>query len=304
MNPFDRSMPLSGRLLLFLGVLLGGFPWGACQSAPKERVATSRPHLETARRISRPGLRLYSPLPSPDGKWVAASGHLGRGLYVMPADGSGPPIPVARDYRGPKAWQAGALHFGHHRILAWHPDGHTSPGRATWRELWDEDLGELLAGNELGSLFFHPKEGTLTWLTRDGRRVVRGQGLAWGAAAPPRGRFAAWSSGPFEEARLHVWEPATDRTWELGRGLHPAWSPDGSRLVFARPTEFTRTGSLLGVRRSRLWLWTPGSARPVPLDVQGGSAPMEPVFGPEGRFVYCSDWLDGTIYRLDLGGRP
>ena len=257
-------------------------------------------------RLNPNGPYLVSPLPSPDGHWVAASGRLGVGLYLVPADGRGEPKLIEEGYRGPRAWTDAplALNFGQDLVVAWIPGrSRRVEGRALWRKDWDEELGQRMGWTRFGEVFFHPKKGTVTLIDPTGERTVRGDFNAWGARLAPDGARLAWCSGTLADPRLFVWDLASGKVRDLGRGVQPSWSPDGRRLLFVRPERLRRYGGYTRVVSSQLLFWTVGSREPVRLPLRRGLAPMEPVFGPRGEWLYFSDWSDGTLYGARLEGK-
>lgn len=260
--------------------------------------------LRTPLRLNPSGPYLVSPRPSPDGHWVAAAGRGGVGVYVVSAEGSGPVRRVDSSYRGPRAWSASpvALHFGHLSPVAWLPrSGRTEAGRAIWQSEWDETLGRFLARGAAGSVYHHPRLGTVTLVRRDGSTEVRGQGRAWGARVSPDAARVAWCTGTLGQPRLFVWTFGSDRIQALGAGAQPAWSPDSVRLLFVRPLALRRFGGHTTVERSELRLWSGGAGAPVRLATRIGHAPMEPTFGPDGQTIYYVDWRDGGLFRASLG---
>ena len=299
----SRRAAAVGHVVAALALAATGCNGAGDGPIPSSRA--SRP-LVAPLRLSPPGIRLFSPRPSPDGRWVAVSGSLGRGLFVLPTDGTGRLVVVDEAYRGPTAWtEASALVFGHERKKAFRPaTGRTEETVASWHGPWDDRYGSLLAASTHGRLYHHPREGTVTWVDPEGRAHVQGDEMAWGAVADPTGRMVAWCAGRLSRARLRVWDLATGRVYDLGRGTHPAWSASGRLLVFARPLEAGRSGSLVEIRRSELLAWRPGLESPRPLFQPNSAAPMEPAVGPKGRYVYFSDWTEGAIYRLEIGGVP
>ena len=100
-----------------------------------------------------------------------------------------------------------------------------------------------LAGD--GSLAYVPGtvgatlEGTLVWVSRDGREVepIAGEPLEFprNLRLSPDGRRLALTIGPINEGDLWVYDlegrPPTPLTFE-GHNLYPVWMPDGTRVAF------------------------------------------------------------------------
>ncbi len=257
-------------------------------------------------RINPKGPYLLSPLPGPEGQWLAASGRLGKGLVVISTDGRGSLLVLDESYRGPKAWTAkpAALNFGHELVEAWLPaTRRRGVGHAVWHREWEEELGRLVGRTPFGEVFHHPKKGTVTLVSIDGEQKVRGGFEAWGVRLSPDGLRVAWCSGTLAAARLFVWELGEDRVIPLGRGAQPAWSSDGHRLVFVRPEKLRRIDGYTTVVRSELRVWTVGREDSQSLPLRKGLAPMDPVFGPAGKWLYFSDWRDGALFAVRWDGQ-
>lgn len=298
--------------MVFVGV--GDFPR---ESSARSLDKNSRQALEALEPTLSPPIRLnpngpflVSPQASPDGKWIRAFGRKGMGLFVIPADGIGSPSVLDGKYRGPARWISDkvALVFGHDDIRQWVPGKGVSPGqKPSDSPKWGEDFGRFLGRGPIGAFYHHPKLGTVTLVLADGGIKERGDGQAWGARLAPGKSLIAWCTGNLANPHLFVWIPSSEKVVDLGTGAYPAWFPDGQRLVFARPLEVTRVNGKGVVRQSELWFWALASNGPVRLNTEVGRTPMEPWVGPEGRYIFYSDWLDGALYRVSLswqGGKP
>ncbi len=246
-----------------------------------------------------------SPLPSPDGQWVAYSGLRGVGLYVARTDGSGAPRVVDRTYQGPRAWAPGAtaLHFGQETVLAWRPDrADLGAGRRLWDQPWDEDLGRVIRDGPTETWFHHPKRGTVSVERLGAPSETLVDRDAWGVALSPDGRWVAYSTGSLAEPALHLLDARTRLTRELGRGVHPAWLPDGTALIFARPAGVERHEGRGQVTGSELMVHGLVSGSTRALTATPDRVEMQPRVSADGRFVVFSDWRGGGIYRAELYG--
>ncbi|MBN1611315.1 MAG: hypothetical protein JW940_32075, partial [Polyangiaceae bacterium] len=193
-----------------------------CQSPPSGDPAVSQTQPAQAetgplrlaaperwQRLNPDGPFLVSPRLSPDGRWVAASGRLGVGLYVVATDGSSGLQTLDVEYRGPRGWSDApvALHFGHDEVHAWRRGGlEPGSGRRVWERPWDDDLGLCVRSDRRGSWYHHPREGTVAFEPEGASPELVVDFGAWGVVVSPTGRYAVWSTGTLREPRLWLYD--------------------------------------------------------------------------------------------------
>lgn len=312
-------------LLAGLGCEEGGPP-----SAPEQRARAQRgvappdgpgpkqgplrlapPHRWT--RLNPAGPPLYTPRPSPDGRWLAASGRGGVGLHVVEIAGPGAVLAVDPARRGPWAWLGGraALRFGADAGARreWRPGRSVTPagaGADPWERPWDEERGELLWQGPAGAWHHHPKRGTVTFTAPGAAPRAVAEHGAWGAVADSGGRFVAWSTGTLAESRLYAHDRARDETRSLGAGLHPAWLPGRGVVIYAVPAGVSRGPGGANVTGAELWVYDVRTGAQRALTATADRAEMEPAVAPAADAVFLADWQGGGIWRAPLlgGGAP
>jgi|GEM_PF-1306133 len=143
------------------------------------------------------------------------------------------------------------------------------------------------------------------------RRVNLAEMDAWGPRVASDGRRVAWCEGHLHAAELVV--AALDgRVLFRGRGAHPAWLPDGVRLVYAEPAPAVGYDGRPFVGSADLWLLDVRDGGRVRLTDTPESIEMEPAISPQGTRLAWADWHDGSIHVARLvagpaakeGGRP
>jgi Tol biopolymer transport system component len=258
-----------------------------------------------------------SPRWSPDGRWLLVAGRGGVGLRLLDPDGRGDRL----------------LHAAAGAPFGWLPDGRvfgTLPGVEPLRVAIDParavaepavaSAGSSVpasAGSPPGTaaevlreagflrVLFEPYRGRLTVRFGDGERVLS-EGGAWGARVSPDGARVVWCEGPLAAAELFVGEFADGAVRPLGRGVQPAWMPDGRRIVFSRPVPAAGAPGIVAAALRTVDLRDGGAV--ALLDLPGMIA-MEPDVAPGGDRVAFADWTTGRIGVLrpcpaPVGGAP
>lgn len=260
-------------------------------------------------RLNPAGPELYSPRVSPDGKWVAAAGRGGRGLYVVASAARGSVAAVDPSRVGPWAWASGpvALHFGiageaprvylpDRRVIA------TRGAKTPWETSVDEELGERIWAGPDGAWYHHPKLGTITRVPAGQKPLVVVNDEAWGAVASPDGRFVAYCTGRLSDSRLFVHDALQRRTRELGPGVHPVWIPGRAEVIYAVPGELERRPGISTFRGAELWLSDALTGAHRALTRSRDLVEMEPAVAPDGESLVFVDWREGGLYRAPLAG--
>ena len=222
---------------------------------------------------------------SPDGKSVAFSGEKMKRLLVVPLAG-GEPREIARgDFAGYEP--------------LWRSDGkaifYRSPGQ---RSSDVPALAVTLAGDKA------PPPSNATpgkWLTVCDDQVFLRTGRSVAQLSQPGDRHCCAQMGPKGMVSwlglgtgLYVHDTVSGRTWSLGQGNHPTFSPDGSRVLFDRCTD--DGDDILSCDLVIAELTREGAALRT-LDT-GVEKPTHPSFGPAGRTIVFS--ASGAIWAGEL----
>lgn len=258
---------------------------------------------------------LVTPRWAPAGDRLIASGHGGRGLYLLEL-GDGEVRELDRRVK------AG-------RRLEFRPDGRAlaasvpategflvidlrqdvtvapsseRPAFVPPRERLSDGEGdaEVLWRSGDERVVFEPLRGRLALISGEGERVLAPEG-AWSAAVSPDGRRVAYCLGHLIEAQLHLYTRG-EGARELGPGAHPSWHPDGRHLVFTVP-ETDVSGGRPELVGAELFVVDVESGGDVQLTSTPDESEMEPAVSPRGDLVAFSDWRSGrlTVARLNLG---
>lgn len=298
---------LLGSLLLLTGGML------QCQQPPS--IEQHRQALHSTNHF------LVTPRWSPDGRQLMASGRYGVGLYLLDVPTQEVKM-LLPSFVGLTQWvSADAIHLhvfpsagASETILDARMDLKTHQIREipTPAYRWIDPSNKLLHhiywhqdGRKIAYQWFRQR---LTIAQYDQIHFQRDS--VWGVAVSPDGRRVAFSDGLLERSTLYVVEG--NDVFDLGYGVHPHWSPDGRRLVFARPdannyhTPATdlKTGDLR-LMGADLYVASFPSRRVVALTETSHKTEMEPVFSPTGDRIAYSDWRTGQIeilFLTDLGG--
>jgi Tol biopolymer transport system component len=219
-------------------------------------------------------VRDTSPVVSPDGAWLVFASSRDRALdetslWIAP-------LGVAM---APRRLTSGAAIDAH---PAWMPDGRAIVFAST-RDGGEYDLWRLaLRGGQPGEL----------------TRLTHGSGHEITPAVAPDGTIIYAAVTPHVERReieIHLEERAPDgaiRALTTGPAdVSPAVSPDGTRLVFARPKLHD------GKPDSELWLMVRATGAIAPLVDLPVTDESGPVWSRDGRFVFATSTLRGAEGR-------
>jgi len=229
----------------------------------------------------------HSPAWSPDGRWIAFirdpdEDAGGASVLVMPPFASRERVVAKYAFR-----RSGGVHG---RQIAWAPDSrHLVLSRpdgegSTW-SLYRVDTG----GGEMTRLTESPTHDSMPALSADGRRL---------AFARQGGSHSEIYVMPLSPELTPAGRPrvlvGADLlgTVQLNDSLMPAWTPDGSGIVFA---VFPRGPHLFRVNASGA-----PRLRRIPAI---GELLLEPTFRPRtGQLAYASWTSSQTIMRLEIAG--
>jgi dipeptidyl aminopeptidase/acylaminoacyl peptidase len=234
-------------------------------------------------------VRDVNPAVSPDGGWLVFASSRGR-----PLDQTSLWIAALGVELPPRRLTDGTAIDAH---PAWTPDGRAIVFAST-RDGGEFDLWRLaVAGGQ---------PGELTRLTRrPGHEVtpaVAPDGTVIYAAVTPRGQRG--------EVETHLEERAPDGTIRVltagPADSSPAVSPDGARLVFARPQIHGNQPD------SELWLLVRSTGAIAPLVDLPLTDESGPVWSRDGRFVFATSVLRGeggrvlfsSVIHVDTGQTP
>ncbi|HOX47089.1 MAG TPA: hypothetical protein PK668_26080 [Myxococcota bacterium] len=229
--------------------------------------------LEAVRTLEGGGRFLVGPRWSPDGRLLLASGRGGHGLFTLSEAGDlleelAPASPAA---------------------AGWTPDGRVDAARPALDESGQE---WITAGSSV--LVFAEYTGRLAVLRPWGVQVLA-EG-AWDVRPSPDGRLVAFCLGHLSAPALVVADLAGGASWRLP-GAHPAWAPDGSGLVFARPVAGTERApgpsADAPFASSALVWWSAADGSQTELWSSG--LPFQPAFSADGGRLAWSDWASGRL---------
>jgi hypothetical protein len=274
-------------------------------------------------RLVPGGSFLVTPRWSPAGDRLLASGRWGVGLFLV--DGATlSVVTLDPSARGDAVWTPDGL-----RVLQAAPgvDGAllerdlASPGERLVARPAFLPRPERLAGaaegatavvlHESGDLrvVYEEHRGRLVVLRGDGETVLAAED-AWHARVSSDGRRVAWSVGHLAQAELFVADVG-GATRRAGPGVHPAWLPDGARLVYALPEAAGGPRGIPELAGAELYVFDArdGSARP--LTATAGATEMQPAVTADGARVAYADWRSGALRLARLadplagcGGAP
>ncbi|MBM4318941.1 MAG: hypothetical protein FJ125_03045, partial [Deltaproteobacteria bacterium] len=159
--------------------------------------------------------------------------------------------------------------------------------------------GELLFDSPYLRVWFDPYRGTVEAETTNGTRQVADAG-AWGVQVSVQGRIA-YCLGHLPDASLHLYDLQHGHR-DLGRGAQPAWSSDGSQLVFTL-AEWAPEGGP-APQQAELYLHDLPLDRTVRLTATPEVAEMQPAFSPRGDRLAFADWRSGQVLVARWHGAP
>jgi Tol biopolymer transport system component len=248
-------------------------------------VGTAGADVTTARSTGRSGPRVVAtggwqaPRFSPDGTELLVSGERFAGLSLLSIEtgrvtrlvddeGAGIDARFTGDgrvaFRARRAGERRDLIVGRDLVVRIAPSADPiawARGDRIWLRTAD---GVVPAGT--GDRFFAPI------VSPDGSRVAF-QGLTTG---------------------IHVVDVATGQVTHVGRGTAPAWSADGSWLIFERTEDDGHT-----IVASDLWTWRPGRGAAQLTDTDD-LVERRPSISPDGLTIAFDDDA-GSIHLLPLG---
>lgn len=267
------------RLLLHCLAAAGVFRLAApAQDSPPPVSAPAAPHFTVSEALELdPGTIAFAPKWSPDGTWIAFSFPKANGIGLIRPDGTGQRTLTSEPGSGYR--------------FAWSPDGTRIAFRQERRDLGARNyiisVADVAAGKIESStavikdvqppVWQTGPEG-LRWITCGPSGAVDG---SWFKSSSPAYRQkqksplteAASTPGPrlIEQRGVELWfhHPDPAKRWKLSGdfGLNPAWSPDGSRLVYDAMDRFA--------------VLTPDSAEPPRAPVVG----LNPAWSPDGGWL-------------------
>jgi len=316
-----RSRPAFVVALLLLAACEGGGPArptgtgaaGLRQDGAKD--ARLAPPGEWS-RLNPGGPFLVSPAWLPGGQRAIAAGRKGIGLFSVDAKGTSVES-VAPGMRGALhraggglCLLSGARHVtveaaagqqGGVRLLETDASGcglSPTPSGTTGLVLFSGERGEIVHDLHTGDVL----------LRRGGREEKVQEGDAWGVAVAPGGGRVAWCLGHLTDPVLMVHDMASGKTFVVGRGAHPAWLPDGSRIVYDVPAAGPVEGGARGIAAADLFLYAWGDAEGRRLADTPDIVEMQPAVSPDGGTLLFSDWRTGALWAAPLlagqgGGR-
>lgn len=296
------------------------FSLGACQSNVGDERQHQRTLVEKSAKDAERVLRAYdyTPLSPPmegklwvsprfdgEGRWVAFRGGRGRGLFLANLDG-GDGIVVDPHARGRLWWDHAHSFFclrSAHGVEVLQPDeGRLAPlaerhpaiaHTACHLPRWEEPYGVLVHDGPYGRIYNHSRRGTLhVAMGRAPPEAITLRG-AWGVRADASGRRVAYCSGSLRSPVLHVYDLRTSKSMRLGVGAHPIWTPDGKKLIFARPAGYGHQDGLTMVTAADLFVWDSETSDIDALTETPGIAEMEPALSPDGKTLVFADWRKG-----------
>jgi Tol biopolymer transport system component len=259
------------RILVGAGIVLGVVSAAAYRWLPPHATADRQPaggQRAFIQLTTQPGLEEFPSL-SPDGKWIVYDGNQAGNadIYLQSVSGQNP-INLTKDSPEDDTQPA------------FSPDGETIAFRS-------ERQG--------GGIFV---------MGRTGESVRRITDSGFNPAWSPDGTqlvFATAVPDPFARSRSELWTvtPATGekrRLSDVVDGVQPSWSPHGQRIAY-----WAVFGE--GRRQGQRDIWTvPANSGPPTPVTSDAALDWNPVWSPEGRFLYFSSDRGGSmnLWRIPL----
>jgi len=171
--------------------------------------------------------------------------------------------------------------------------------------------GAQLAFSDDGTLVYVPgsaQAGTrqIDWMTRDGKTsVLRAAKSIWSSPKfSPDGQKLAMEVSDGKQRDIWVYEPARDTitqlTFDPANDRHPAWTPDGKRIVFDSDRAKGGVSNLY-------WVNADGTGEPTRL-TDSTNAQQMPSVHPSGAFIAFHESRGGAtgldLMVLPLEGDP
>ena len=248
--------------------------------APGSAGVASADRLAEPREVARGGY--YAPRFAPDGGQLLVTGPKQRGLYLAPLAGGAirrltdeAAAGVDARFHADGSVEYRAVRAGTRRDLVIGRDGAVRAAATTSAPIavaQDDRIYVRSRSGELaqvgaGDAFFSPL------VSPDGDKVAF-QGLATG---------------------LYIYTRSTARLTHVGAGTAPAWSPDGSRLLY----ELTEDDGH-EILASDIYLYDVATARQHRLTATDRAIERRPHFSPDGRQVAFDDDNGGIwLARLE-----
>ncbi|HEX6983168.1 MAG TPA: amidohydrolase family protein [Balneolaceae bacterium] len=159
----------------------------------------------------------------------------------------------------------------------------------TWMSVDVHPSGEKIIFDMMGNLYTIPIEG--------GEATQITEGMAYDAHPrySPNGKYVLFISDRSGGANVWYMNVETGETFQVTEGKNnrypsAAWSPNGEYIVAAK-----------GGLTNKLWMYHRDGGSGVQLvDEPEGLKMIDPVFGPEGRFIYYSRRMGGWEYNAQL----
>lgn len=285
---------------------------GAAQAEPVSTAAAPAAPLAEERVFRGPDdvPFLVTPRWSPAGDRLLVSGRYGVGLYVLD-DPAGTLRTLDPSFQGRAYWSPDALRVVlpvPHAQEAFEAIEIASGARERMpRPAFLPETIPLFEGYA-GAEFLFDGDGRRVLYEEYRGRIVAWEGDrranlaemdAWGPRVAPGGRRVAWCEGHLHEAALVV--AALDGAVLFrGRGAHPAWLPDGVRLVYAEPAPDVAYDGRPFVGFADLWLLDVRDGSRIRLTDTPDAIEMEPALSPQGTRLAWADWRDGSIHIARL----
>ena len=123
-----------------------------------------------------------------------------------------------------------------------------------------------------------------------------GRIVFWGDCCVPSERFIDYLftvNPDGTDLRRLPWPAGTDSA------VHPQWSPDGTKIAFAAPTEL-RPG---GAHRHQIWVMDADGSNPhqVTNVSDAGTAAVTPTWSPDAKRI-AYQWINRGIYTINVDG--
>jgi len=227
------------------------------------RAVSPAPSLTGLQALTEP-LGFVEPAWSEDGRQISLSGQGSQGLYLVPAEGGDVQVLASRD------------------VVA-------------FRHRWQDGVIVVAPRGETAALQVSPRDGTVdelpewtpqVWIDRDDLfasvegeavRLTRGEDRFLDPVLSPGGTHVAFVG---LVSGVHVIELSTGELAHLGAGTRPAWSPDGSYVLFERTED--DGANLTG---ADLWCWSSHNGVVTPLTATSGALERFPAVSPDGTKV-------------------